>query len=52
MVIGVVWMIAAAVVIAALSGIFQTALYRYAADGGVGGPFADGDLAAAFGPRR
>jgi hypothetical protein len=51
-VVGVVWMIAASVVIAALSGIFQTALYRYAADGGVGSEFSESDMSAAFAPRR
>lgn len=41
-VIGVVWLILVAVVIAALSGVFQTALYHYAVDGSVPGTYFDG----------
>lgn len=32
----------------ALGGVFNTALYRYAADGAVGGPFERSQLEAAF----
>ena len=42
-----------AVVLSALNGVFQTALYRYAAGGAQQtGPFDAGALAASFGPRR
>ncbi|HEX4432192.1 MAG TPA: DUF6159 family protein [Frankiaceae bacterium] len=36
----------------ALSGVFQTALYRYAVDGESPSGFYDGDLAEAFRPRK
>jgi hypothetical protein len=36
----------------ALSGVFQTALYRYAVDGQSPQSFADGDLADAFRPKK
>jgi hypothetical protein len=36
----------------ALSGVFSTALYRYAVDGHSPDSFYDGDLAEAFRPRR
>ncbi len=36
----------------ALSGVFQTALYRYAVDGHSPSSFNDGDLAEAFRPRK
>lgn len=51
-VIAIVWLIVVAVVIATLSGIFQTALYRYAVHGSAGGEFDDGALGTAFAPRR
>lgn len=41
MVLGVVWMIGVAVVLSALNGIFQAALYHYAVDGQVPGGFFD-----------
>jgi hypothetical protein len=51
-VVAVAWIVLVSVVIAALSAIFQTALYRYAADGAVpGGYFDTGDLSGAFAPR-
>ena len=51
--VGVAWMVLVSVVLAALSVIFQTALYRYATDGVVpGGFFSEGDLSSAFAPRR
>ena len=40
------------VVIAALSGIYRTALYRYAVDGTVPEAFADANLEQAFGPKK
>lgn len=48
-VIGVGWILLASLVVATLSGIFQTALYRYAS-GLPTGAF-DGDLDAAFAPK-
>jgi hypothetical protein len=50
--IGVVWILVAATVVAALSGIYRTALYHYASTGQVPGEFAGVDFQAAFGPRR
>lgn len=50
--LAVVLFLATIVVINALSGIFRTALYRYAVDGAVPGAFADVDLASAFGKKR
>ena len=46
--LAIVWSVLVAVFIATLSGIFQTALYRYAADGVVPGEFASIDFAEAF----
>jgi hypothetical protein len=51
-VVGVVWMLLVAMVITALSGIFQTALYRYAAGLEGSEAFGGGELQAAFAPRR
>ena len=50
--LAVVIFLATIVVVNALSGIFRTALYRYAVDGAVPGAFADVDLASAFGKKR
>ncbi len=50
--IGVVWVLTVAMVLSALSGIFQTALYRYAVGVDAGGAFAGQDLGAAFAPKR
>lgn len=50
--IAVMIILATSVVIGALSGIFRTALYRYAVDGTVPGAFADVDLENAFGVKR
>lgn len=47
--VGVAWMLLSSLVVATLSGIFQTALYRYAA--GVPTGAFDGDLAHAFAPK-
>lgn len=50
--VGVVWIVVAAVVVSALSGIYRTALYHFAADGRVPGEFSDVDFHDAFRPRR
>ncbi len=50
MVPGGMWLLAVAVVASALSGIYQTALYRYAASGSVAPAFADANLRRAFPP--
>ncbi|MFH1331535.1 MAG: DUF6159 family protein [Actinomycetota bacterium] len=49
--IGVVWILTVAMVLSALSGIFQTALYRYAAGLPNQGAFASNDLRTAFGAK-
>jgi hypothetical protein len=49
--LGVVWILLAAMVLSALSGIFQTALYRYAAGLPGQGAFVSNDLRAAFGAK-
>ncbi|MBA0045073.1 DUF6159 family protein [Mycobacteroides sp. LB1] len=46
--IGVLWILAASIIGAALTGIFQTALYRFTVDGQVPGPFAGVDLRQAL----
>jgi hypothetical protein len=46
--IGLVWVLVAAVVISALSGIYRTALYHYAAYGQVPGEFSGIDFDQAF----
>lgn len=51
MVIGGLALLVVAVVTTALSGIYQTALYRYAANGDVAPAFADANLGQAFPPR-
>lgn len=52
-IVAVLWVVVVAVVIATLSGIFQTALYHYATEGSVpGGFYRDGVFAGAFAPRR
>jgi hypothetical protein len=50
--VAVVLVVVASIVISALSGIYRTALYRYAVDGEVPSAFADADLQHVFGPRR
>jgi hypothetical protein len=51
-VLAVLWIVIVTLVLATLNGIFQTALYLYAADGSVpGGWFDEGDLARVFQPR-
>ena len=44
----VVWVLFLSVLVSALGGVYQTALYRFAADGTVPGAFADADLEGAF----
>ncbi len=51
LVLAVLWFLVTLVVTTALSGIYQTALYHYAADREVPQEFADADLAGAF-PRK
>lgn len=51
-VIGGLWLAVVAPVMAALSGIFQTALYRFAADGTVPESFADTALPQSFRPKE
>jgi len=50
-VIAVLWVLAVVMVLSALNGIFQTALYRYAAGRDTEGAFGGHDLSAAFAPR-
>jgi len=50
--VAVVWFLAAAVVTSALSGIYQTALYHFAAARTVPQEFAAADLGNAFPPKR
>ncbi len=47
-VVGVIWVLVAAVIVSALSGIYRTALYHYAANGQVPGEFSGIDFDAAF----
>jgi hypothetical protein len=49
--IGVLWVLAVSVVVSAMTGIYKTALYRYAVDGRAPAGFAQTDLADAFAPR-
>ncbi len=52
-VVGVLWLAGVAIVLATLSGIFQTALYHYAVDGAVPGGYYDNrSFAEAFRSRR
>ena len=51
-VVAVLMVIVASIIVSALSGIYRTALYRYAVDGQVPGAFADADMEHAFGPRK
>jgi hypothetical protein len=50
--VGVVWLIGSAVIVSALSGIYRTALYHFAANGQVPGEFGDVNFRDAFQPRR
>ncbi len=49
--VAVLWVLAVVMVLSALNGIFQTALYRYAAGRDAEGAFAGHDLSAAFAPK-
>jgi hypothetical protein len=49
-VVAVLWVLAVSVVVSAMTGIYKTALYRYAVDGRAPAGFAAGDLADAFAP--
>lgn len=50
--VALVWILGVIMVLSALNGIFQTALYRYAAGvAGETGPFGSGELQAAFQPK-
>jgi Family of unknown function (DUF6159) len=46
--VGVIWLLVTAVVVSALSGIYRTALYHYAANGVVPGEFSGIDFEQAF----
>ena len=50
--VAVVILLIAVVIVNALSGIYRTALYRYAVDGQVPPAFAGADLEHSFGPRK
>lgn len=50
--VAVVWGLLVGITVAALSGIYQTALYRYAAQGAVPAAFEGADLGHAFPQRR
>jgi hypothetical protein len=50
--VAVAWVVVVATVMGALSGIYRTALYHFAAHGQVPGEFADIDFQRAFEPRR
>jgi hypothetical protein len=52
LIVGVVWMLLVALVLSALNGIFQTALYRYAAGAEGDIYFGRGELQHAFGPKK
>jgi Family of unknown function (DUF6159) len=46
--VGVIWLLVSAVIVSALSGIYRTALYHYAANGQVPGEFSGIDFEQAF----
>jgi len=50
--VAVAWIVVVSLLISALSGIYRTALYRFAVDGTAPPAFAGADLQHAFGPRR
>jgi len=50
--IGIAWILVSMIIVSALSGIYRTALYRYAVDGQVPPAFVGADLEHSFGPRR
>lgn len=49
--VAVLWLIGVSVVVSAMTGIYKTAVYRYAVDGKAPAGFATSDLAEAFAPR-
>jgi hypothetical protein len=51
-VVAIAWAVVISVVLSAMSGIYRTALYRYAATGEVPGDFSGIDFQAQFRPRR
>lgn len=51
-VLGTIWFVVIGLALAAMNGIFQTALYRYASGKPVGSAFTPEMLAAAFPPRK
>jgi hypothetical protein len=50
--LAVLWILGSSMVISALNGVFQAALYRYATDAGSTGAFDAGELRAAFAPKQ
>jgi hypothetical protein len=50
--VGVAWLIVASTVMAALNGIYRTALYRFATTGEVPADFSGTDFRGAFRPRH
>jgi hypothetical protein len=50
--VAVAWLVVVVLVISALSGIYRTALYRFAVDGVAPPAFANADLQHAFGARQ
>ncbi len=50
--VAVAWIVVVSLVVSALTGIYRTALYRFAVDGVAPPAFASADLQHAFGPRR
>ena len=50
--IGIAWIVVSATVLAALNGIYRTALYRFATSGQVPADFSGTDFHGAFRPRR
>jgi hypothetical protein len=47
----VAWLLAVSIVVSTMTGIYRTALYRYAVDGKAPAAFADAQLGEAFAPR-
>jgi hypothetical protein len=50
--VGVAWIVVVSLAVSALTGIYRTALYRFAVDGTAPPAFAGADLEHAFGPPR
>lgn len=50
--VAVAWIVVVSLAVSALTGIYRTALYRFAVDGVAPPAFAGADLQHAFGPRR